>query len=240
MILRIFVSLFVLGFFLAPEIIFAVNLAAPPNDPVPNNAILGTPTVQTDAFFQWEEVPNTAHYELRIVGVVQTVDNIEPSACTDGTCSLWFLDNSLPTTIACSDSYAWSVEAYDSNDNLLSTSPQWSFDIELCPGPTISPGEGGGGPSGGGDGGGGIPAVLGNPISSQTLPQLLENVLNFLFGLAIVILPIIILYGGILMLTAGGNPEKISSSRTILLWAVVAFAIILLARGLPTVLRNLL
>ena len=84
------------------------------------------------------------------------------------------------------------------------------------------------------------PTFLGNPISSKTLPQLLENVLNFLFGIAIVILPIIILYGGILLLTAGGNPQKISNSRTILLWAVVAFAIILLARGLPTVLRNLL
>jgi len=91
-----------------------------------------------------------------------------------------------------------------------------------------------------GGSGGGIPAVLENPISSQTLPQLLENVLNFLFGLSIVILPIIILYGGILLLTAGGDPTKISKSRTILLWAVVAFAIILLARGLPAVLRALL
>lgn len=88
--------------------------------------------------------------------------------------------------------------------------------------------------------GSGIPAILENPISSQTLPELLENVLNFLFGLAIVVLPIIILYGGILMLTAGGEPEKISKSRTILLWAVVAFVIILLARGLPTVLRGIL
>ncbi|MDA1337711.1 MAG: pilin [bacterium] len=83
-------------------------------------------------------------------------------------------------------------------------------------------------------------SVLINPISSTTLPELLENVLNFLFGLSIVVLPIIILYGGFLMLTAGGEPEKISKSRTILLWAVVAFAIILLARGLPTVLRGIL
>ena len=96
-------------------------------------------------------------------------------------------------------------------------------------------------PGGGGGGGGGgfIPGNL-NPISSQTLPQLLENVLNFLFGLSMVILPIIILYGGILLLTAGGDPQKISKSRTILLWAVIAFAIILLARGLPPVLRGLL
>ena len=89
-------------------------------------------------------------------------------------------------------------------------------------------------------GGGGIPAVLKNPISSQTLPELLNNVLNFLFSISIVILPIIILYGGFLMLTAAGDPTKISQSRTILLWAVIAFAIILLARGLPEVLRTLL
>jgi len=89
-------------------------------------------------------------------------------------------------------------------------------------------------------GGGGTQTVLENPISSQTLPELLNNVLNFLFSISIVILPIIILYGGFLMLTAAGDPTKISESRTILLWAVVAFAIIRLARGLPEVIRSLL
>lgn len=122
------------------------------------------------------------------------------------------------------------MSAFDAAGNPISSSVQRSFTTEL--------GEGGGPPPGEDD-----PVILPgdlNPISSTTLPELLENVLNFLFGLSIVILPIIIIYAGILLLASGGDPEKISRGRTILLWAVIAFAIILLARGLPTVLRGLL
>ena len=197
-----------------------------------------------NSYFQWREVSDTSHYELIIAGVVQRADNIEPTACSGGICSLWFLDPARPVTIQCFERaggpYSWRVEAYDVSDVLIDSSPSASFSTETCPGPGSGGPGGGGGAGDDGGGGGGIPAILKNPISSQTLPQLLENVLNFLFGLSMVILPIIILYGGILLLTAGGDPTKISKSRTILLWAVIAFAIILLARGLPPVLRGLL
>jgi len=150
------------------------------------------------------------------------------------------------------ETYCWRVmaQAQDTDDNsVVVLGPEFTTEIgggAVCGNNRCETGEDPvscaqdcGRPGDGDDGGGFIPGNL-NPISSQTLPQLLENVLNFLFGLSIVILPIIILYGGILLLTAGGDPQKISRARTILLWAVVAFAIILLARGLPPVLRGLL
>ncbi len=138
-------------------------------------------------------------------------------------------DYSLPTA---ETQYQWRVGACSAqaSGNCVYTGPE-EFVTPLQPAP----------PEGlKGNGGGGTQAVLKNPISSATLPELLKNVLNFLFSLSIVILPIIILYGGFLMLTAGGDPTKISQSRTILFWAVIAFAIILLARGLPEVIRTLL
>jgi len=135
------------------------------------------------------------------------------------------------------ETYIWEVVAKDISDADVGNSQEWRFTTEQdsgddfdLPGGVIPPGP---------KPGSGIPPDL-NPISSTTLPQLLETVLTFLFGISIVVLPIIIVYGGFLLLTAGGDPTKISSARTILLWAVVAFVIILLARGLPTVLRNLL
>jgi hypothetical protein len=142
-------------------------------------------------------------------------------------------DYSLP---AAETRYQWRVGACSAqaSGNCVYTAPE-EFVTSRQPAPPANVAT-----SSGGNGSGGTPAVLENPISSETLPQLLKNVLNFLFGLSIVILPIIILYGGFLMLTAAGDPTKISQSRTILLWAVVAFAIILLARGLPEVIRSLL
>ena len=134
------------------------------------------------------------------------------------------------STIAADTLYQWRVGACSAQaaGDCAYTALQ-SFETNKAPPPLVPPSP----PDS-------VSAIFQNPISSQTLPQLLENVLNFLFGLSMVILPIIILYGGILLLTAGGDPQKISKSRTILLWAVVAFAIILLARGLPPVLRGLL
>ena len=147
-------------------------------------------------------------------------------------------DYSLPTA---QTRYQWRVGACSAQASgaCVYTASDY-FTTRLHPPPPMTPGPPTPPPTIPGPPSGGPPGVLENPISSKTLPQLLENVLNFLFGLSLVIMPIIIIYGGILLLTAGGDPQKISQSRTILLWAVIAFAIILLARGLPTVLRGLL
>ncbi len=116
------------------------------------------------------------------------------------------------------------------------------------------PGGGGGdddddGGGGGGGGGGGddspLPGTGGifqfkNPISSNTLPELINNLLNLIFGLSIVITPLVIVYAGFLMLTATGDAAKLQKARTILIWTVIAFAIILVAKGAPNVIRAIL
>lgn len=166
-------------------------------------------------------------------GVEQLTANFS-GVCFGTRCTFPFLKLSIGR-IEFADSYTWKVTAYNPAGNPIDDSSPAIFSTEQAP--VVAP------PPGGGPGGGGPPIISPsdlNPISSVTLQELLENVLNFLFSIAVVVLPITILYGGILLLTAGGNPEKISRSRTILLWAVVAFAIILLARGLPAVLRGLL
>ena len=190
-------------------------------------------------FFEWSAVPEAVKYVLDIDKFDESIDNLGVNRCQDGSCSINFLELPQNRRPNYNTIYQWKISAYNKADDKIDTSSTRKFlvaqrvvaapDTSVPSGGTSSP-----------SGGGGIPAVLENPISSATLPELLKNVLNFLFSLSIVILPIIILYGGFLMLTAGGDPTKISQSRTILLWAIVAFAIILLARGLPEVIRTLL
>ena len=188
----------------------------------------------SDDPFVWEHFgidSNLDYYkiQLRKLNGSWVNENVPTSFCSGSICEITPLSFSV-VTLEFLDRYDWKVIAYNKSDIPIGTSQQWYFLTESAPKVTPPPGSGGGG----------IPAVLENPISSQTLPELLNNVLNFLFSISIVILPIIILYGGFLMLTAAGDPAKISQSRTILLWAVIAFAIILLARGLPEVIRTLL
>ena len=181
-------------------------------------------------FFEWSAAPGAVKYVLDIDKFDESIDNLGVNRCQDGSCSINFLELPQNRRPNYNTIYEWKISAYNKEDDKIDTSSTRKFlvaqRVVAAPDTSVSSG--------------GTQTVLENPISSATLPELLKNVLNFLFSLSIVILPIIILYGGFLMLTAGGDPTKISQSRTILLWAVVAFAIILLARGLPEVIRSLL
>ena len=181
-------------------------------------------------FFEWSAVPEAVKYVLDIDKFDESIDNLGVNRCQDGSCSINFLELPQNRRPNYNTIYEWKISAYNKEDDKIDTSSTRKFlvaqRVVAAPDTSVSSG--------------GTQTVLENPISSATLPELLKNVLNFLFSLSIVILPIIILYGGFLMLTAGGDPTKISQSRTILFWAVIAFAIILLARGLPEVIRTLL
>ena len=152
--------------------------------------------------------------------------------------------------------YAWTImaEAEDSSDN---------SDETLGPSFTTLSGGGGGGESAvlcgnsscevgenpascpedcmaDESGDGETPSTFTNPISAQNLTELFNIILNFLFGLAIFIVPVIIIYAAFLMLMGGGDPVKLAKGRMILFWTAIAFILILLSKGLPVVFKNLL
>jgi hypothetical protein len=217
--------------FLSGLLVPGVSLAL--EVPHPQDGAANIPIGKSESYFSWQAVPGATKYVLDVVQFTQSEDNVPPSVCSGGGCFFQFLQLSVGN-IEYADSYTWRVTAYNASGNPISATPLSTFTTAQAPSIIVPPG-GGGGPKTP------PPAFpLENPISSKSLPELLENVLNFLFGLSIIILPIIILYGGLLLLTAAGDPEKVSKARTILLWAVIAFAVILIARGLPAVLRNLL
>jgi hypothetical protein len=49
-----------------------------------------------------------------------------------------------------------------------------------------------------------------------------------------------VMIGGFTILTAGDNPEKVNSGKRIITWAVVGFAIILMAGGVISLIGQLL
>jgi len=82
-----------------------------------------------------------------------------------------------------------------------------------------------------------IPNPLGETSDIYTL---IDIVTKFLIGLAIVITPIIIVYAGFLYITAGGNEEKIKTAQKVLIWALLGFALVLIARGIPALIKEFL
>lgn len=60
----------------------------------------------------------------------------------------------------------------------------------------------------------------------------------FVFGLAIAV--IMLLVGGIMFVTGGGDPTRIATAKKLILWTVIGLVFILFARGILTVVLSLL
>ena len=72
------------------------------------------------------------------------------------------------------------------------------------------------------------------------MTDIIDNILTILFNFALVLTPLMVVVAGIMFVTAGGSPERISTAKRILLWTAVGFMIILLARGLIAVIRTII
>lgn len=79
-----------------------------------------------------------------------------------------------------------------------------------------------------------------NPITSNTLDQVISNLTDFVFTIALIICPLVIIIGGFLFVTASGDPKKVEVGKQMIFWALVGLAIAMLAKGAVVLLRALL
>ncbi len=93
-----------------------------------------------------------------------------------------------------------------------------------------------GGPGAGGYPGGGIP----NPLGTDNIVQVINNILNYLIYISVPILAIMILVGGFQILTARGMPAKITSGKQTITYAVIGFAIVLVSKGVALLLLTIM
>ncbi len=62
-------------------------------------------------------------------------------------------------------------------------------------------------------------------------------VTNWIFFLVVALSIIFILYGGFLIVAAGGDDARVTKGRMFIMWALIGFAIAILARALPLIIR---
>ena len=187
----------------------------------------GEGDVPVDGYFQWQDV-GAAKYVLDIDQFTQSEDNIPSSVCSGGVCSFAFLDLTVGN-INYLSSYTWRVIAYNAVGTPIDSSPGYTFSTESMPAPPGPPG---------GNGGNGGPFNLTNPLNADTLQEALNSFLNFLFFLAITLAPILIIYAAFLILTSGGDAAKINRGRQIILWTLIAVALVLFAKGFPALIKG--
>lgn len=86
----------------------------------------------------------------------------------------------------------------------------------------------------------GCGGLISNPLCGRNIPTILSTILGFLIGAGGVIATIIVVYAGILFLFSGGNPGKVSEARQTIFYAVIGYAIIVLAWGIVMAIKQIL
>ena len=83
--------------------------------------------------------------------------------------------------------------------------------------------------------------VVKNPLGEgATFSNLITRVADFALTIIGPLAAIMVLIAGAIYMTGGGNPEKIKTAHKILLWAVIGIAIVLLAKSVELIVRQIL
>ncbi len=70
---------------------------------------------------------------------------------------------------------------------------------------------------------------LSNPLQADSLPELINNVIKGLLGVVGAISLLMIVIGGILWMTSGGNSDRIKRGKDTLVWAVIGLVVVFLS-----------
>lgn len=70
-----------------------------------------------------------------------------------------------------------------------------------------------------------------NPLEYDTFGELVDAIIRFIFYIAVVITPLMIIIGAFYLLTAAGDPKRVGTGKTIIIYTLIGLALILLARA---------
>jgi hypothetical protein len=79
-----------------------------------------------------------------------------------------------------------------------------------------------------------------NPLKYETFDELVTAIISFIFKIAVVVTPLMVMIGAFFLLTAAGDPKKVGTGKTIISYALIGLFIILLARALIYMLERVI
>ena len=77
------------------------------------------------------------------------------------------------------------------------------------------------------------------PIDIDSFQELVNNLIDWMIMMALVIVPLCIVWGGFTFATAGGDTNKVERAKSILIWSIAGLIVVLLAKSLGESLRKL-
>ncbi|MFC1630234.1 hypothetical protein ACFL06_01720 [Patescibacteria group bacterium] len=87
---------------------------------------------------------------------------------------------------------------------------------------------------------GGTTTVLISDYGACCAVNSIYKVVNIIFVILVGVAIILFLFGAFTLITAAGNPEKVTSGRNYILYAIVGLAVAMLARAVPAVAKMMM
>lgn len=79
-----------------------------------------------------------------------------------------------------------------------------------------------------------------NPLNAQSFTQLADNIVNFLLTIAVPIVIIMVIWAGLLFMTAGGNTDRIQQGKDTLLWTAIGIGVLMISKSVTYLLGSIL
>jgi len=86
----------------------------------------------------------------------------------------------------------------------------------------------------------GGPIEFKSPIGNMSIEEFLYKIASAIFILSLVVAPLMLVIAGVLFVTSGGNPQQIDTAKRLILYTLIGFVIILIARGIIQLLKPIL
>ena len=85
-----------------------------------------------------------------------------------------------------------------------------------------------------------VPITIKNPISTSDFAKIVENTLLWLLSVAGVITIFMLVVGGIMYMTAGGDEQKVATAKKVITWTIIGLGLILISYSIIAVLDQIL
>ena len=88
----------------------------------------------------------------------------------------------------------------------------------------------------------GATTTFDNPLTGTTdITSLISKIIDFLiFDVAFPVAILLVVYAGYLYMSSGGNEQKIKTAHKALIWALIGFAVVLIASSVPGIIKEVL
>lgn len=85
-----------------------------------------------------------------------------------------------------------------------------------------------------------ITVTFANPLATQDFRVFIENIINVIFTVALPLAVVMLIVGGILIVTAAGNQSQIENGKKLITFTLIGVVIILAAKGIFNLFEYLL